>query len=424
MQQSNLLSTRRGRFVSFALLYVSEGLPFGFSGVAIVNYLRTQNASLEEIGLLAGALFLPWSFKWAWAPLVDMFRFNAYGGRKAWILACLVMMITLLLGVLALDVSQDFTLLVTLMVIMNVFSATQDVAIDSLAVSTLQPDERARGNGYMFAGQYAGIGIGGAGAIAMFGWIGFDATLLLVATLLTCNTLFVVYFVRDPDAAQGLTTTQGQNPFIIFAVELRNGFFRSGRGPLLALLFSVIPGAAIALAYATLATIQVDYGLESSRIALLTAVNTVFAALGCVFGGMLGDRYNSRVVLFVSCLATTIPTVALATVISNVGLTNVSIYLFSACIIAHGFCFGSVFGVRAAVFMSVANPVVGATMFTAFMALSNLATSYTNFWQGQVAGSYGYDTVLFIDAALIVFGLAIIPWLKEREVAAATQPSR
>ncbi|MFT7653335.1 MAG: PAT family beta-lactamase induction signal transducer AmpG, partial [Candidatus Azotimanducaceae bacterium] len=135
-------------------MYISEGIPFGFTSAAIVAYLRSQGFALDDIGLFVAALFLPWSFKWAWAPLVDLFRFNHLGGRKAWIVACTVMMVLTLSLIQLLDVADDFRLLLSLVVFHNIFAATQDVAIDSLAVSTLEADERARGNGFMFGGQY------------------------------------------------------------------------------------------------------------------------------------------------------------------------------------------------------------------------------------------------------------------------------
>ena len=128
---------------------------------------------------------MPWSFKWAGAPLVDLFRFNRFGGRKAWIVFCTSMIVVTLSVTAMLDLVGDFQLLVALIVLNNVFCATQDVAIDSLAVSTLREDERGRGNGFMFGGQYTGIAMGGAGAIFVSGLFGFDAALTPHMKLIT-----------------------------------------------------------------------------------------------------------------------------------------------------------------------------------------------------------------------------------------------
>ena len=50
-----------------------------------------------------------------------------------------------------------------------------------------------------------------------------------------------------------------------------------------------------------------------------------------------------------------------------------------------------------------------------FMAMGNVVASYTNFWQGRVAEQFGYAPVLYIDAALIVLGLAVLPFIRSRE---------
>ena len=349
---------------------------------------------------------------------MDIFRFNKFGGRKVWIVFCTTMMVLTLTLILLLDATDNFRLLLVMVVLNNIFAATQDVAIDSLAVSTLSADERARANGFMFAGQYTGIAMGGAGSIALFGLIGFDATLSVMCALLALNLLFIVLFIADPDVSQPSAGSRLIDVLANFFRELKIGFLGSGPGPLLSLLFSVMPIGAMALAYATLTTIQVDYGLTEAQISMVTAISTVLAAVGCITGGFLGDLFGVRRTLFVGYLATTLPTLTLALLISSSGLAGLSYAYLVGAIAAHGLLFGVTFGVRAAVFMGSANPVVGATMFTTFMAMSNLAVSYTNFWQGQVAERVDYAAVLYLDAAIVLLPLCLIPFLRSREESA------
>jgi hypothetical protein len=84
-------------------------------------------------------------------------------------------------------------------------------------------------------------------------------------------------------------------------------------------------------------------------------------------------------------------------------------------IIAHGLTFGIGFGLRAAIFMGMTNPLVAATQFTTFMAMGNLATSIANFWQGRVAERLDYSVALYVDALLVMLPLAIVPFLRPRE---------
>jgi len=396
-------------------MYVSEGIPYGFTSAAIITYLRGQGVALDDIGILVAMLFLPWSFKWAWAPLVDLFRFNQYGGRKLWIVVCSTMMVFTLSLIPFLDAMANFGLLLSLVVIHNVFASTQDVAIDSLAVSTLRPEERARGNGFMFAGQNAGIAMGGAGSIALFAFIGFEYTLAVMCVLLLANLLFVVVFVRDPDIDAPSSGDRIATVVAGFFKELKVGLFGSGSGPLVALIYAILPMGALALTYATLTTIQVDYGLDQGQISSVTATSTLFAALGSVAGGFVGDRFGISRTLFVTTLLTACPALTLAILISQSGLTSLAVSTLTSIVAVNGLVSGMMIGARAAVFMGVANPAVGATMFTLYMAMSNLVISYTNFWQGQVAERFDYSTLLFIDAALVVFPLCIIPFLTTRK---------
>ncbi len=402
-------------------MYISEGIPYGFTTIAMVAFMRKAGLSLEQIGIFVAALLLPWAFKWAWAPLIDLIKLRRFGGRKAWIVFCTTMMIATLLLTAALDLIVEFRLLLFVIVLNNIFCATQDVAIDSLAVSTLKEDERGRGNGFMFGGQFLGITLGGGGAIFVYGAWGFNASLAYVSALLFLNLMFIVFFVNDPDVAESESTPASDvlRELVVstqkFAKELYSSFLKSGNAPKWGLVYALLPFASLALAYATLSTIQVDYGLTDNQIASLMVYNTIAGGIGCLVGGALGDKFGIRKMLGVTCLLTAIPTLVLATQISLVGLVSVSALIFYGSIILHGLCFGMAFALSVAVFMGMTNPAVAATQFTAFMAMKNVALSYTNYWQGVVAERMDYAMVLYIDAVLLLIPLLILPFLKSRE---------
>jgi PAT family beta-lactamase induction signal transducer AmpG len=429
----NLLGTRNGRFLTFGLLYVSEGLPYGFTSVAMVAFMRQHGVSLEAIGAFSAALFMPWAFKWAWAPLVDLIKLDRWGGRRAWIIFCTTMALVTLVITGTVDAQEDFRLLLLVVTLHNFFCATQDVAIDSLAVSTLEVDERARGNGFMFAGQYFGIMLGGGGAIFVSGLVGFHGALIYVGALLLLNLVFVLLFVHDPYARpEARRETDFVRKLVAhlvgFVKEVYASFWQSGRGPIVGTVFSLLPCGAMALAYATLSTIQVDYGLDENQIARLQVMNTIAGALGCLIGGVFGDRFGARRAVATAYALTAAAAFLLATQISQSGLAAVAPVVFYGTIIAHGFVFGMAYGSRNAIYMSMTNPAVAATQFTAFMGMSNLAVSIGNYWQGIVAERMGYATVLYIDAAIALLVIGIIPFLRGRDEApeskvAATVPA-
>jgi len=419
MPAHNLLTTTRGRLVTFGLLYISEGIPYGFSTTAMVAFMRTDGLSLEQIGSFVAALFIPWSFKWAWAPAIDVIKLNRFGGRKAWILLCTSMMIVTLLVTAAVDFVDNFRWLIVAIVLNNFFCATQGVAIDSLAVSTLREDERGRGNGFMFGGQYLGIALGGGGAIAVYGLWGLDTALTYVSVVLLAELIFVYFFVFDPDAG-GERHKDEQfrrlaGAFRSFFRELYAGFVRSGPGPKVGLLFSVLPFGAIALAYATFATMNVDKGLDELELARISICATISSALGCLAGGVLSDRFGIKRMLGVYYALTALPTAYVAARIGSVGLEAIPLGEYYGAVVVYGLCFGMAFSQRCAIFMGMTNPAVAASQFTAYMAMGNVIIAISNYWQGIVADSYGYATVLYLDAALVCAPLLCIPFLRNRE---------
>lgn len=386
----------------------------------MVAFMRTEGVSLELIGTFVAALFLPWAFKWAWAPLIDLIKLHRWGGRKAWIVFCTTMMIVTLLMTAVVDFKANFQLLLIMIVLNNIFCATQDVAIDSLAVSTLEEEERGRGNGFMFGGQYLGIGLGGGGAIFVFGIWGFNAALIYISSLLFANLLFIVFFLRDPHVKAVPSNGEGDvlrvflSSLKSFLKEVYDSFLKSGRGPKLGLVFSLLPVGTMALAYATLGTITVDFGLSEMRIAQVNIYNTIAAALGCLVGGLLADRFGIKKMLGLFYFLTTIPALFLAVQISAVGLQAVPQTQLYGVIITHGFLYGMAFGQHAAIFMGMTNPAVAATQFTAFMAMSNLAISFANYWQGIVAERIDYAMVFYLESLFVIVPLALLPFLRNR----------
>jgi len=425
----NVLSTRLGRLFTFGTLYISEGIPLGFTATAMAAYMRREGLDVAQIGAFVAMLYLPWGFKWAWAPLLDMFKLEKFGGRKAWISGCLLMMILSLVVVALIDYTAHFELVLALIFIHNIFAATQDVAIDALAVSTLHEDERGTGNGFMFGGAYVGQGLGGGGALFVAGYFGFDAALAYACILMTAVLVFTQIFINEPGQHPS-SSAPLDNPLAeAFAavkhigVELFNGMFRSGKGPMVGVLFSLTPLGAMSLTNAIGTTLQVDFGLGDTDIAQISLYTTILAGLGCVIGGFLGDRFGLRKMIAFFYALSALPVLYMALRWgADASLPAISRTEFFAVFLAAGLTTGFHYGIAAGVYMGLTNPAVAATQFTGFMALSNLTIAYTNNWQGWVVENMDYVTALYIDVALVIVPIVVLPFMTPRTVTEAEVP--
>ncbi len=187
------------KLVLLASLYAAQGLPFGFFTQAVPVQMRAQGASLATVGL-ASALATPWGLKFLWAPWIDRFGSERLGHRRGWILAMQACTIATLLAIALLGEETVSTPVLVLVLCVNLFAATQDIATDALAVSLLSESERGIGNGVQVAAYRVGMIIGGGALLALMASLGFRGVMLVLAGCLALSTLPVLGY-REPARA-------------------------------------------------------------------------------------------------------------------------------------------------------------------------------------------------------------------------------
>jgi PAT family beta-lactamase induction signal transducer AmpG len=429
---ADLLASRRGRLAAFFLLYVTEGIPLGFTATAIATQMRRQGVGPAEIGAFVGMLYLPWAFKWMAGPFVDAFASERFGRRRMWILAMQLGMMATLLVAMPVDFATKLGLFSLIIFAHNAFAATQDVAIDALAVNVLAEDERGTANGFMFAGASVGQAIGGAGVLFLAAWVPFRITYLFVVGAILLVTLFVVLPLKE--RPQATRAPSAQRPLARVASDLarfvRDAWraFSGSRAARVGVVVALLPAGAYALSLALQSNLAVELGFDDNAVARLNLASTVAFAIACIAGGWLSDRFGRRRMLALFIFLTVVPTLWLAWSLYEANwITPVEmsaagrplpsgslVATFWAAVIAFNVFQGLYYGVRSALFMDITTPAVAATQFTAYMAMSNLVIAYTSWWQGMSIVRWGYPVTLAIDAVLGLIVLALLPQMAPR----------
>ena len=433
MRLPNLLASKNGRLTAFFLLYLTEGIPLGFAATAVATRLRRLDVGPAEIGAFVGSFYLPWAFKWAFGPLVDVFSSDRWGRRRGWILGTQVMMALTLLSTVMLDLPQQLGLFTMILLVHNTFGAMQDVAIDALACSTLQESERGLANGMMFGGAMIGSMLGGSGVLFLSGVTGFQPTFFFVAGCILAVTAFVVLPMKEAPgparvAVVGSRLAQAGREMRVFAVDAFRSFLGSP-GAFGGLLFALLPAGAMCLGLALQSNLAVELGMDDDQVAALGVWSSILNAGFCVLGGYLSDKFGRRRTLFVYLALMSLPVFYLMNELSRFGwimpvaanaenrpvVPAALVTAFWAATLAYSVVQGLMYGTRSAIMMDVTNPAVAATQFTAYMALMNLAISYSATWQGIAIEAWGYPTTMLVDGIFGLTCLLVLPWLKRSD---------
>jgi len=427
MRLPDLLATRRGRLAAFFCLYITEGIPLGFAATAVATQLRRQDVGPAEIGAFVASFYLPWAFKWAFGPFIDVFTSRRLGKRRGWILGTQIMLVLTLLSCTFLDLPAQLGLLTGVLLIHNSFGAMQDVAIDALAVSTLQADERGLANGFMFAGASIGMAMGGSGVLFMMPLLGLKGGFVFVAACIAAVTLLVVLPLREPatpaaDARAAGLASAGRE-MRRFAVEAFRSFLGT-RGAWAGLWFSLLPAGAMSVGLALQSNLAVEVGMNDDSVAWLSLWSSVISAACMVFGGWLSDRWGRRRMLGLYLALMSLPVLYLMSAllehnwimpVAAEARRSAPAALVTAVWVAtllYAVAQGLMYGTRSAIMMDVTNPAVAATQFTAYMAMMNLAIAYSATWQGIAIEALGYPKTLLIDAVIGLVCLAVLPFIK------------
>lgn len=114
-------------------LYFIEGLPYTLVNSVSVALFKTMGISNSQIGLFTSLLYLPWTIKFLWSPVI-----NCTGKLRTWVIALQIILAALALVLsLGLLLAPSFLVLSLIFAMMAVASATYDIACDGYYLESL-----------------------------------------------------------------------------------------------------------------------------------------------------------------------------------------------------------------------------------------------------------------------------------------------
>lgn len=382
------------KLLTFFSLYIAQSVPMSLFSTLLPVLMRQDNFSLSTIGLLQ-LIKLPWVLKFLWAPMVDK-RTSTLSTYKSWIFSSEIVYAVLILLVAFLDLKTNFYLILFLVILSFIASATQDIATDALTALSFKRRDRSRGNSMQGMGSFAGSMVGGGLLLLLYkqtGWM----------PLLICLSIFVLLAVfplaRYKDSE--FTPRKGRTPIGMKDLLL---FFKQKK-IVKQLMFLILFYSGLIGILAMVKPYMVDLGYKTSQIGFMFGIfGSLSGCIGSYTGGHIirwMGRFYSRILFASYILLTTL----LFYFMSLTTPSSIVLYIVI-------FCLWSSYGLSTVLVYTVAmdfvRPGREGTDFTLQTVLTHLSSMLIAVCSGKLADCWGYSGLFLVEAVLAACSLLYI----------------
>ena len=383
------------KLVLISTLYVSQSVPVSFIKTGFQVFLKNQGIPYDSLSQLLGLLLLPWAFKFLWAPLVDRLGWHRAGHRKSWIVPLQVLGALTLVWAAFLNLESDLIQIFTLFMVYSFLCATQDIAVDGLAVLSLSKKQHGIGNSMQMGGYYFGELAGGALILILFENYGWTWSIIALAAffLLPLIPLLPYREPADPESPE--------RP----SLKSIASYFRQEQG-LWLLLLLIYMGNQV-LARTLLPSILLEKGMKEGEIGWLIGIYGNSASiLGAVAGGLWMEKLGRKTSLL-SYAVLKIPAFYLLLFLPNAGTS-----LTTAVILTNDFVAGLATVALFTVMMDKCRLSSPGTDFTVQQSINSVGILLFVVLSGIVKHSMGFSGLIHLAAALGILSILLVFRLK------------
>jgi len=399
------------RMVVCIFLGFASGMPLYVLFQLVPAWLRSHEVDLATIGLFA-LVSLPYTWKFAWSPLMDRYKLPFLGRRRGW---ALLTQVGLLFSIAALgrfDPSVSLQAIVVTVFVISLFSASQDIVIDAYRRELLADDELGTGTSFFVNAYRLSSLVPGSLALILSDHLPWSTVYWVTAAFMgvgIATTLFIRE-VSDDAMAPGTLRQAIVDPFVEFFS--RDGFM-AGLA-ILAFMFLYKIGDNMATALAT--PFYLDMGFSRTEIGSIAKVAALWSVIaGGIIGGIAMLKLSINRALWIFGF------VQMFTIVGYVWLSTVGHHPLGLFIVVSGEYLGVGLGTVAltAYMARETSKAFTATQFALFTSLIAVPRTFANASTGFIIEAIGY-TLFFIICMLVAIPgmlllLKVAPWNTDKQ---------
>jgi PAT family beta-lactamase induction signal transducer AmpG len=295
-----------GRMAKIFLLGFISGFPWVLIGTCLSLWLKEDGLSRSTVGW-AGLIFGVYAVNFLWAPLIDKLKIpfftKQFGPRRSWVLICQIMILIGLFLWSYLAPSENLLLIIAIGLLIAIFSATQDIAVDAFRIELAESYEEsamAAGAAVAVIGWWTGFKIGGILSLYSAEFLqtaGYQnywqiTFMLLGLVIIICSSLIIL--IDEPKKSTQQSPSVKNKLYLVWVYECvinpifsffkKNGF--SIGVALISFIFLFKIGEAFMgrmsiIFYKEIGFTKTDIALYSKGIGWITTI--VFTLIGGVF---------------------------------------------------------------------------------------------------------------------------------------------
>lgn len=265
----------------------SCGVPLMLTLTVLQAWLKAEGVDLAVIGLMA-LVGLPYTLKFAWAPVLDRFTPRIFGRRRGWLLAAQAALMVSIIALGRTDPVANPGLVAVAAFLVTFFSATQDIVVDAYRREDVADDELGLASSLYINGYRIGMLVSSGGGMILADHVPFSMVYLIMAAAMLPG-IITTLVTPEPDVG-----TAPPDSFAAAVIDPLTDYFRRP-GALWILAFILFYKLGDTMASAMTVPFYLDTGFSNTEIGTVVKLFGFWATMGgALLGGVLTLKIGIR----------------------------------------------------------------------------------------------------------------------------------